>query len=366
MVAPWRLPGRPVPADRTDRDIGLTDAPPTDVETRSAWSADVGTRASVETLLADLDRRARPARPPLARAVRAFRWDETDSRTRAWMPQGVSSSADAAADGTVAGRHVVAVSWYARRDSGSTPPTRPRSRVTFVDVTDPGDVPYRHVLLVAPSWDAGTGRSATLPVAVHAGGLAWYGGLLYVASTYGGLRVFDLADLVRVDPAVHHGFAYLLPQCSAYQPVGDPQARMRYSFVSLDRTSAPHSLLAGEYGRGDAPTQIARFALEADGRLAASAGVARPSQAFRLDVRSMQGVACVDGAYFITSSRSRFLRGDLWTGDPYRGFRRHRCALPAGPEDLAAWPSRQELWTLTEWPRQRVVLALSAGDWRWS
>ena len=217
-------------------------------------------------------------------------------------------------------------------------------------------------LLVEPWRDAATGDVATRPVAVHAGGLVWYGDLLYVASTYDGLRAFDLADLVRVDPNSFGGHAYLLPQRWAYEPESDASAPMRYSFVSLDRTSTPHGLLAGEYGRG--PTQIARFCLDTSSHhLTATDGTARPVEAFRLEVRSMQGLARLRSSFVVTASHGARRRGDLWVGDPSSGFRRHRWALPAGPEDLSAWPARDLLWTLTEWPGRRQVLALRAGDW---
>jgi hypothetical protein len=319
-----------------------------------------GEPAGLAAVLDDLDRRARPTRPWRTRCASAFRWDTVDARTRDWMPQGITTSADADPSGRVHGRAVVAVSWYLRDAAG---PDR-GARVTFVDVTRLSAPRYRHVLLVEPAWQPRGARPATRPVPVHAGGIVWYGDVLFVASTYTGLRVFHLADLVRVDPAAHGGHRYLLPQRWAYTPAGDPGARMRYSFVSLDRTTTPHGLLAGEYGRGDAPTQIARFALDAStGRLRTDGGTATPVEAFGLDVRSMQGVVCVDRTYVVTASRGRRLRGDLWVGDPCSGFRRRHGALPAGPEDLSVWPERGRLWSLTEYPGRRTVFALRTGDW---
>jgi hypothetical protein len=350
--------GRVVHARHTDDVPGLT-ARSTDPGLLAEWTRGHAEPAGLRDLLGDLDRRARPVRPRLTRAAAAFAWNAEDSRTRAWVPQGVTTSADARPDGTVHGREVVATSWYSPTVAGHTE----GARVTFVDVT--ASTPrYRHVLLVKPWRHAATGHVATRPVAVHAGGLVWYGDLLYVASTYGGLRVFDLRDLVRVDPTSSGGHAYLLPQCYAYEPESEASARMRYSFASLDRTSTPHSLLAGEYGRGRAPTRIARFCLDSSTtHLAATNGTARPMEAFRLDVRSMQGVACLGSTYVVTASHGPRGRGDLWVGDPSAGFRRHRWALPAGPEDLSTWPARDLLWTLTEWPGRRRVLALCAGDW---
>ncbi|MGH3317554.1 MAG: hypothetical protein ACRDO0_15560 [Nocardioidaceae bacterium] len=350
--------GRVVHARRTDDVPGLTRRC-TDPDLLAEWTRCHAEPAGLRDLLDDLDRLARPVRPRLTRTAVAFAWDSADSRTRAWVPQGVTTSADAHPDGTVHDRVIVATSWYSPTVAGHTE----GARVTFVDVTAPTPR-YRHVLLVKPWRHAATGDVATHPVAVHAGGLVWYGDLLFVASTYGGLRVFDLGDLVRVDPGSFGGHAYVLPQRWAYEPGPDASARMRYSFVSLDRSSTPHALLAGEYGRGSAPTRIARFCLDsATAHLSGADASTRPVEAFLLDVRSMQGVARLGSTYVVTASHGPRGRGDLWVGDPSSGFRRHRWALPAGPEDLSAWPARDLLWTLTEWPGRRQVLALRAGDW---
>ncbi|HEX2177561.1 MAG TPA: hypothetical protein VHG70_16780 [Nocardioidaceae bacterium] len=352
------LSGRVVPTTRSSRSIGLTRSA-TDPDLLAGWLRRIGAETTLSQLLQDLDRSARPARLRWRPTAAALQWDEEDSHTRAWVPQGITTSADAGSSGTVHGRRVLLTSWYSPRVAGQTE----GARVTFVDVTDPSSPRYRHVLLVEPGWD--TGAPTTLPVPVHAGGVVWYGDLLYVAGTYTGLRVFHLDDLVCVDPAEHGGHRYLLPQRWAYRPTGDPAGRMRYSFVSVDRTSTPACLVAGEYARSRAATQIARFALdEPRGHLHGDDDhPCVPVAAFGLEVPRMQGVACVDGTYFVTSSRSRFLRGDLWVGSASRGFRRHLMALPRGPEDLSAWSAQGRLWSLTEWAGHRVVFALRADDW---
>lgn len=350
--------GRVVAATTAGRRIGLTRTG-IEPELLAGWRAQAGSPATLSDVLDDLDRRAHPVRLRCARTATAFRWDEPDVRTRAWVPQGITTSADARAGGTVHGRDLLAASWYLRTATGPDQ----SARVSIVDLTDPAHPRYRHVLLVEPAREAGglVGR----PVPVHAGGIVWYGDLLYVACTYEGLRVFDLRDLLRAEPA-HEGFAYVLPQRWAYRPAYEPRDRLRFSFVSLDRTSTPHGLLAGEYGRGDNPaaTRVVRFALDpATGHPAGAGGVAQPTQAFTLDVLSMQGVACVDGTYYVSTSNGRYGRGHLWVGGPARGFRRHRWVLPAGPEDLSAQPSRGLLWSLTEWPGRRAVFALRTADW---
>jgi hypothetical protein len=71
----------------------------------------------------------------------------------------------------------------------------------------------------------------------------------------------------------------------------------------------------------------------------------------------MQGAVLVGGRLHLSTSAGLRGRGSLWTGRPGH-LHRHAKVLPPGPEDLTHWPSRDELLTLTEYPRRRVVLAL--------
>jgi hypothetical protein len=329
----------------------------TDPRFLAAWLRHLGPPAGVAGLLQGLDRHARPGRPRWTRSTRSFAWDAEDSGTTDWFPQGLSTSADADPSGTVHGREVVMVSWYRRtgqgRDQGA--------RVSMLDITDARDARYGHVLLVEPRLEDGTVVSR--PVAVHAGGIAWHGDLLYVAATYGGLRVFDLRDVVRVSPAAHDGASFALPERGRYVPAGDPRTRLRFSFVGLDRATGPPYLLAGEYRRGSARGRIARFALdEATGHLDTVGVRSASTSVCSLGIPAMQGVASLGPRFFVTASRGRYGRGDLWGAAADGVFRRRLGALPAGPEDLSTWPAREELWTLTEWPGRRHVIGLDARN----
>lgn len=349
------LTGRVVQVEPCDAPAGLCSTV-TEPGLLAAWRRDAGEPAGLDELLADLDGVARPTRLRGIPEATAFRWDRADAADRGWMPQGITTSADATGDGLVHGREVVVTSWYRH-----TSRTHQAAWVTVVDVTDPESPRYRHVLLVEPA--PGTQGTRTLPVPAHAGGLVWHGDLLYVAATYGGMRVFHLDDLVRADPPFH-GYGYLLPQRLAYRPVPGDRHRLRFSFLSLDRTSSPPSLLAGEYSRGDERSRIARFALDpASGRLLTAGPTVPAPAAFDLDVPRMQGVACADGTYFVCTSDGRRRRGGLWVGSCGQGFRRHSLALPVGPEDLSVDPASGLLWSLTEYPRRRAVFALRTEDW---
>lgn len=295
-----------------------------------------------------------PPASPATRWADGFGWDAEDARTRRWMPQGITSTADARAGGSQQDRAVLAISWYAPRVEGRTDGVR----VTFVDLSEPGGRRYAHVLLVEPAGDGPAARPWR-PVAVHAGGLVWCGDLLYVAATYGGLRVFDLRMLARVDPRQFLGHRYVLPQRGSYLPGAG--TCMRYSFLSLDHGGPGVGLWAGEYARTTGATAIARFAVDpGDGSLLASAGIARPDTVRTLPLARMQGLARAESAYVVTTSRGPRLPGDLWTGEPDGVFRRRFAALPAGPEAVCAWPAREQFWTLTEYPGRRSVLALAA------
>jgi hypothetical protein len=333
-------------------------------------------RVGLRGVLDDLNRTAQRVSVPALAAVEGFAWQPDDRRSLEWYPQGITTSADAGTSGAgdVDSRQVIVTSWYAK-------PRRRRPskgvRLTFVDYTDRTRPRYRHVLLVEPFRDA-AGEVDYRPVRVHAGGIVWYGRYLYVAGTRQGLRVFEIDDLTAV-PAHRHarrsigrrgdggyaafGYRYILPQSFAYSAWSATGLEpMRYSFLSLDR--AAHQLVAGEYGRDGASTRLVHFALDPATSLLSTRddGHCWPLELLSARVERMQGAAYVDGSYAITCSQGRTSRGDLWTGRPGR-LTRHKGVLAIGPEDIAYWPSRRQLWTLTEWPTRRWVYAIDSRRW---
>ena len=98
----------------------------------------LGDRVDLEVMLADLDRRGRRSLMRAVKVHRAYTFDRADRRDPRWWPQGVTTSADASEDETVAGRRLVVVAWYAKELG---------SRLTFFDLDTRR---YRHVLLVVP------------------------------------------------------------------------------------------------------------------------------------------------------------------------------------------------------------------------
>lgn len=138
-------------------------------------------------------------------------WEELpsfdDENTSKWVPQGITSTADALDVGTYEGKDGWVVSWH-RDDDKSV-------RVTFVNRANDK---YRHVLLVYPDADDNFKE-----VPVHAGGIMWYGNTLWVVDTKNGIRVFDMDNIWQVDSGdgvgkksgggySAAGYKYVLPQ----------------------------------------------------------------------------------------------------------------------------------------------------------
>ncbi len=307
---------------------------------------------------------SRPQRPQSAYRVDApapaasygFRWSRRDCLTPRWWPQGISTSADASATGRVSGRELVVVSWYAKRVRGRSLGVR----LSIVDLTDRERPTYEHVMLVEPRVDAENGELRAGLVTIHAGGIAWFGSTVWVADTYGGFRLFDVADLTRVAGEGFEGYRYVLPQRSSYTAVtGLGAQRFRFSFVSLDRTGAVPALVTGEYDNTGASRRVARFELDpGTGGLALRAGVASPVALLTEGPARMQGLVSVQGRQFISTSNGRWRRGTLWTRPESESPRQRGSVLAVGPEDFAYWPQRDEVWNLSEHPPRRHVYAM--------
>jgi hypothetical protein len=331
------------------------------------WGGAVGLRG----VLADLNRTAQVERVPARAEAWGFRLDVLDDRSRRWWPQGITTSADHAADGLLAGRSVVLTSAYSKEVDR----LRMGARITVTDVTDRDRVRYRHVLLVEATADA-DGELRLRPVEVHAGGLVWHGRHLHVAATARGLATFRLDDILEVPPggasdrlgltregADAFGYRYVLPLRFRYV-AGHAAAvtPIRYSFLSLDRSTTPYQLVAGEYGRGRATTRLVRYALDPTTSLLATGpgNTARPLDV-DLGVQGMQGVVVVAGRHYVATSAGAYRRGSLWVGRP-GALSRRAGVLPVGPEDLAYEGATDRLWTVSEHPGRRYVVSMPRGQ----
>ncbi|GAW50946.1 MULTISPECIES: hypothetical protein [unclassified Nocardioides] len=274
-----------------------------------ALATRLGGRVGLGAVLGDLDRPLRRTWAPCLTPHRAWTWDRADRRDRRWWPQGVSVAAS--------GRRA-AVSWYAQ--GGGV-------RVSFLDLDERR---YRHVELVVPT-DTGSA-----PLRAHAGGIAWHGDRLYVAATQAGLWVCHTDDVLRGPDG------YLLPVSHRLAP-SEP---FRFSFVGLDGSSETPRLVLGEYGPSSATRRLAHVAVEGGAVEMIEGGVVRA-----------QGAVRVGEQWYVTASHGPKMPGSLWSGR-LGDLREHRYALPMGPEDLAHDPAGDRLWTVTEHPHRRWVVAV--------
>ena len=294
-----------------------------------------GGRVGVCDLRADLSKRARRTLAPGLAVRRALTWDAADRADRRWWPQGVTLTPYA---------DLLVVSWYAK-DGGS--------RLTFVDLATRR---YRHVLLVAAT------AQGIEPLRVHAGGIAWSGEHLHVAATARGFMTCRISDLLRVGDLADSldDYRYVLPVWSTYRAEADDgEERLRFSFLSLDATGDVPALVVGEYGRREQTRRLGRFDLDPATGLLVTDETLRSTPALLddADVRGMQGAAVLDGRLHVTVSHGPRVPGSLYVGRP-GAWTRRRWATPMGPEDLAADPATGLLWTVTEHPHRRWLVAL--------
>jgi len=295
-----------------------------------------------------------------------FAWNAGDLAVDYWFPQGVTGSPDADPSGLVAGRRAAMVTWYyaIRSDPGS--PGDKGVRISLADATDPAAVSYRLLLLVEP-YDDGT-RANIRAIDIHAGGAVWFGSYLYVADTTVGFRVFDLSRILQVDPSAdrigydsstggYHAFQYkyVVPQVGSYrhQSACEP----RFSFVALDRSTSPPSLVSGEYSATGIDGRLLRFALDpASGRLAT--GTFYADEAYYLAKRQVQGGVSHGTTFFLSSSEPASGHGDLTVTGP--GASVSTSTWIDGPEDLLYDVGTDELWSCGEYEPRRYVFAVDA------
>lgn len=293
-----------------------------------------GTPVTLTDVLADANRTATVVTsvPGLANPAYAFRWQDDDVNSEAWIPQGITGSPDAKGSGTT-----IVVSFYDDKEGRGV-------RLAFVNAT--GAPTYRFVLLAA--------ADGVSPVKIHAGGLAWYGDQLYVADTSRGFRVFDVRRIVRVatDDARFAGYKYVLPQSGSYEVAS--ACKPLFSWVSLDRDGT--SLVSGEYCSttacaGPLAGRVYRWPLDpATGLLRSTRTF--PTEAFLTGTKQVQGGAMHDGTYYFSSSAPAGGGGELVR---VTSTSSKKLAWSDTPEDLMVDGDR--LWGLSEGAGDRFVYA---------
>lgn len=322
--------------------------------------------------------------PSVTNRTAYYCWNDGDQDTSDWYPQGITTSSDAYGEGTYDGKRINLVSWYDHAEDGIDKGVRISVSNLSASASAP---PYRHILLVEPSGTAST--PSYKPVTVHAGGIMWYGNLLYVADTSGGFRVFDLDHLWQVSTGSssavgrqpdgsYHAFdyKYVLPQTAKFtDSTAGGYAQLQHSSVALDRTSSPDSVIVSEYRSAadiDAGAQVRtiRVPIDYTNRYLkpASDGIIKATEAYRTDLESVQGSTAINGEFFFSQSdgsdhSNPDSDGDLHTfAAPSGSIVRHGNALTVGAEDLSYDPTRDYLWSLGEYPGYRWVYAADASS----
>ena len=359
-------------------------------------------KLGVQNILAQANRKAtpgcKPAHPTMPEPpIRSYCFNPGDTGTEDWYPQGVSTVADAQADQLWGTKHALLVSWYDHADDG----IEKGVRVSFLD---PDTNTYQHVLLVYP-FDGTNGpsyESVTTPQAgdgpsVHAGGLVWYGNYLYVPDTRRGIRVFDMrkimdlksagdkGDITDQDQVGLHGgkyygfgYRYVMPEVGIWEnpdglaefPSGNRcnvSGESKFSYLSLDRSEAPDLLVSGEYCAGATDAnhygRVAQWPMDSDtGRpQTGPGGYWYASNAYRLPKSNVQGATSTDGRWYLSSTGGgEGAHGHLQaakankTGAGVLTTDGNERNVAGGVEDLSYWPGRNELWTVTEYPDDRV------------
>jgi hypothetical protein len=197
---------------------------------------------------------------PDVNRARGFRWNSGDETTSEWRPQGITGF-------TWNGIRYLLISWYDTRDNNFK-----GSRVTLVNISPSSadHLKYRHILLVynvIPSSPTGyTQLGMYAPFKIHAGGLAYKNGKLYVANTSVGLAVFDLNKIIEVGTGTGaetkcgkdasgnmyaFDYRYILPQIGYYRIEGGANP---FSCVSLDESGT--SFWTGQYSASNVASSV--------------------------------------------------------------------------------------------------------------
>jgi hypothetical protein len=298
---------------------------------------------------------------PEENRVRGIRWNTDDETTAIWRPQGIAGF-------TRNGVRYLLVSWYARNSA-----EHKGSRITLIDISPSSStyLTYRHLLLVQPdipsSTTGYTQYASYAPLKVHAGGIAYFQGKIYLSSTSLGVRVFDLDKIIEVstgdDTSEKCGkdangnlfafnYRYILPQIG-YQKINNASP---FSTIQINEEGT--QFWTGQYYAGSADAAIVPkifgFPIDAEGKLQ-NAGIVTiaPQNSLFADnhAHGIQGVfrkgnrtwlSCTGSpseSYGSTARLARYTDGADNTV---------RYRWPYGAESLYYEANYGYLWSLTE------------------
>ncbi|MFJ8106345.1 hypothetical protein [Streptomyces sp. NPDC096132] len=364
-------PLKPLAASGTQR-TALTEelVPQADLD---RLAAGMGKPVGVGAVLAGADRALRNADgcstaeradlPVSPAATRAYCWNADD--TEGWQAGAVTTSGDADDDG-VWGTNRVILSGWSR--SGGTADDRGLARVAFVDANDLDRLSYTWVLLAVPV-DGGRDYRG---LASHVSGMVWYQDKLLVTADDGdssALYVYDMNRVQRADVTGEavgrvtggwsaHGYRFVLPAVGSYRLDGASDSP-RPTTVSLDRSTAPDSLVAGEWtlDGGDRSARLWRYPFSTadghEGLLATGTdGRVRASEAYETKLTGVRGVLSYEGEWYVSrAAGARERHGVLWR-QTTEGAEAAECGTAEShdcwsghTESLSYWAETGEVWT---------------------
>lgn len=299
---------------------------------------------------------------PEENRVRGIRWNTDDETTSLWRPQGISGF-------TKDGVRYLLVSWYAKDEAEFK-----GSRITLIDISPSSStyLTYRHILLVQPDIPAGTTSysqyGSYAPLNVHAGGIAYFKGKIYLSSTNLGVRVFDLNKIIEVSTGdttndkcgkdsngnlFAFNYRYILPQ-TGYQKINNANP-----FSTIQVNDEGTQFWTGQYYSGSADASIVPkvfgFPVDTNGRLQNTGIVTvTPKNSLFTDnhAHGIQGVfrkgnrtwlSCTGSPSNSYGSNARLARYTDGADDTVR-FR-----WPYGAESLYYESQYNYLWSLTEY-----------------
>jgi hypothetical protein len=331
------------------------------------------------------------ARPINPAASSAYCWDTGDAVTQQWVPQGLTSSGDADADGMWGPNKVILSGWTNNNDVGTTD-DKGLARVAFIDANTPGAFKYRWVLLVVPT----SGGDDFAKLGSHLGGMVWYGDKLLVTASRGdasdnALFVFDFTHILQASVNsteigkvsggyAAHGYQYLMPAIGSYSLGGACNGDVITGYpcfdgLTMDRSTSPYTVVANEWRTTkDAalPARIFRYALAAPGGampLVTSGGTASadPVKSYvTSNAAGLQAVLANNDTYYAPDALgSPGAHGILWkmsstaaaTSQTCSGQVQANACWAEHSEGMSLWWSTQQLWSQTEWA------ADASGQW---
>ena len=281
--------------------------------------------------------------------IRCF--DDTDTRQREWLTQGLGGTDEWRTDETPGGDDdFLVATWCWRGADGGvcdSDESTKRTRISLISVERNA---YRNVELVEPYLErnrSGATTATARPILLHAGGAAIAGKWLYVADT-------DWLYVFNLDHFIEDGKGdYQLPVWDRYviADAGDRDRYNPFSSISIDGTAGAPRLVAAEFRLlpwTDAIVTV--WPLQEDGQLPAPDPHIESFRAYTIDgdsiIDNVQGVASAGDFFLFSESSNRMERSPV--GVP----RRHddRCIRWGNGmgEDLYASPGRDLLAGINE------------------